>query len=78
MNWRELPLLAAVRAFADFVETGSVAEVGTALSVSHAAVRQQLRNLETHLGVAFRDPTPELVCLTPGGVDLPVQFGTAH
>ncbi|MEP1961778.1 LysR family transcriptional regulator [Tateyamaria sp.] len=55
MDWRDLPPLAALRAFAAYVETGSVVAAGAALSVSHAAVSQQLRSLETHLGVALLD-----------------------
>lgn len=55
MGWQGLPPLAALRAFAAYVETGSVVGAGAALSVSHAAVSQQLRSLESHLGVALLD-----------------------
>jgi len=48
-----MPPLGALRAFAAYAETGSVARAGAALNVSHAAISQQLRALEAHLGVAL-------------------------
>lgn len=67
MDWRDLPPLAALRAFAAFVETGSVVAAGDALSVSHAAVSQQLRSLEAHLGVALLDRSGRALKLTADG-----------
>ncbi|MEM6372232.1 MAG: LysR family transcriptional regulator [Pseudomonadota bacterium] len=67
MDWRDLPPLAALRAFAAFVETGSVVAAGDALSVSHAAVSQQLRALENHLGVSLFDRTGRAMRLTGDG-----------
>lgn len=67
MNWRDLPPLASLRAFAAFVETGSVVAAGDALSVSHAAVSQQLRSLESHLGVALLDRSGRALRLTSDG-----------
>ena len=54
-SWRLLPPLAALRAFGAFVDTGSVSRAGAELNVSHAAISQQLRALETHLGLALFD-----------------------
>ncbi|MEX0370694.1 MAG: LysR family transcriptional regulator [Tateyamaria sp.] len=67
MEWRALPPLAALRAFAAFAETGSVVAAGQALSVSHAAVSQQLRVLETHLGVQLFDRSGRAIRLTADG-----------
>lgn len=67
MEWRSLPPLAALRAFAAFVDTGSVVAAGQALSVSHAAVSQQLRALEAHLGVSLFDRSGRAMRLTPDG-----------
>lgn len=67
MEWRDLPPLAALRAFAAFVDTGSVIAAGHALSVSHAAVSQQLRALETHLGVSLFDRSGRALRLTGDG-----------
>lgn len=64
--WRDLPPLTALRAFAAFVEAGSLVAAAGQLGVSHAAVSQQLRALEAHMGVSLlrrrgRElvPTPE-------------------
>ncbi|WP_147110463.1 LysR family transcriptional regulator [Tateyamaria sp. syn59] len=67
MDWRDLPPLAALRAFAAFVDTGSVVAAGQALSVSHAAVSQQLRALEAHLGVSLFDRSGRAIKLTEHG-----------
>ncbi|MEM8654650.1 MAG: LysR family transcriptional regulator [Pseudomonadota bacterium] len=67
MEWRDLPPLAALRAFAAFVDTGSVVAAGRALSVSHAAVSQQLRALEAHLGVSLFDRSGRAMKLTGDG-----------
>ncbi|APX12712.1 LysR family transcriptional regulator [Tateyamaria omphalii] len=67
MDWRDLPPLAALRAFAAFVDTGSVVAAGHALSVSHAAVSQQLRALEAHLGVSLFDRSGRAMKLTEDG-----------
>ncbi len=67
MNWNDLPPVAALRAFAAFAETGGVQEAGSALNVSHAAISQQLRALETHLGVALLDRSGRAMRLTPDG-----------
>jgi len=49
MDWTALPPLSALRAFAAYADRGSVAEAGRALNVSHAAISQQIRNLEAHM-----------------------------
>jgi LysR family glycine cleavage system transcriptional activator len=51
MNWRSMPPLSALRAFAALAEAGSFTRAGQALNVSHAAVSQQVRALEERLGV---------------------------
>lgn len=67
MNWQDLPPLSALRAFAAFAQTGNVAQAGVALNVSHAAISQQLRALESHLGVALLDRTGRALVLTDNG-----------
>lgn len=67
MEWRDLPPLAALRAFAAFAETGNIVAAGDALSVSHAAISQQLRALETHVGVALLDRSGRALKLTDDG-----------
>lgn len=51
MEWRSIPSLNALRAFAAVAEAKSLSEAGRELNVTHAAVSQQVRALESHLGV---------------------------
>lgn len=67
MDWRGFPPLAALRAFAAYADTGSIIEAGAMLSVSHAAVSQQLRSLEAHLGVTLLDRSGRSLKLTSDG-----------
>lgn len=70
INWSVLPSLSALRAFSAYVQCGSVAQAGAALNVSHAAISQQLRGLEAHLGVPLFDRSGRTLVLTPEGQDL--------
>ncbi|MDA7964773.1 LysR family transcriptional regulator [Ruegeria sp.] len=70
MDWLTLPPLAALRAFAAFAEKRNVVEAGAALNVSHAAISQQLRVLEKHLGVALLDRSGKALTLTNDGEHL--------
>ena len=70
MDWRSLPSLSALRAFSAFAECGSVAQAGRALSVSHAAISQQLRALEARLDLSLVDRSGPRPQLTPEGQQL--------
>ncbi|WP_299664190.1 LysR family transcriptional regulator [uncultured Ruegeria sp.] len=70
MDWLKLPPLAALRAFAAFSEKRNVVEAGAALNVSHAAISQQLRVLEKHLGAALLDRSGKALALTADGEHL--------
>jgi LysR family glycine cleavage system transcriptional activator len=65
--WRDVPPLNALRAFTAFAETGAVAKAGAALGVSHAAISQQIRVLEGHLGLSLVSRTARELVLTPQG-----------
>ncbi|MCX7566705.1 LysR family transcriptional regulator [Sulfitobacter sp. F26169L] len=67
MEWRSLPPLSALRAFAAFAHCGNVVAAGDALGVSHAAISQQLRALEAHLNVALLDRSGRALVLTDKG-----------
>lgn len=67
MKWRDLPSMSSLRAFAAYAETGSVKKAGDALNVSHAAISQQIRNLETHIGVQLLDRSGRKAQLTTDG-----------
>lgn len=70
MDWRSLPPLSALRAFAAFSQSGSVVAAGDALGVSHAAISQQLRVLETHLDATLLDRSGRALRLTAQGEQL--------
>lgn len=70
MDWQALPPLTALRAFAALAETGGTVAAGARLNVSHAAVSQQVKQLEAHLGVALVDRTGRQLRLTAEGRDL--------
>lgn len=67
MEWKQLPPMAALRAFSAFAQSGNVQAAGDALGVSHAAISQQLRVLEKHLDVALLDRSGRSMRLTPAG-----------
>ncbi|MFY1708142.1 LysR substrate-binding domain-containing protein [Tritonibacter scottomollicae] len=70
MKWRDMPSLSALRAFAVFAESGTLQQAGVALNVSHAAISQQLRQLEAHMGVPLLDRSGRALRLTVEGEQL--------
>jgi LysR family transcriptional regulator, glycine cleavage system transcriptional activator len=72
-----MPPLAALRAFAALAETGSVTAAGAALGVSHAAVSQQIRALESRLGTALVTRDGRRAGLTAEGTRLAAALGPA-
>jgi LysR family transcriptional regulator, glycine cleavage system transcriptional activator len=70
MRWRELPSLSSLRAFDATARSGSFAEAGRVLNVTHAAVTQAVRGLETELGVALVRRAGRTVGLTEAGEKL--------
>lgn len=70
MNWRTLPSLNALRAFAAVAESRSYSEAGRMLNVSHAAIGQQVRALEQRLGLALVERSGRGLTLTAAGADL--------
>lgn len=74
-----MPSLNGLRAFATVAETGSFSRAGQLLNVSHAAVSQQVRALEAHLGVALVVRQGRGLALTSEGSalarDLAAGFG---
>ncbi|WP_372573346.1 LysR family transcriptional regulator [Ruegeria jejuensis] len=79
MDWMKIPPLASLRAFSAFAETRNVTQAGEALNVSHAAISQQLRALESHLGVSLLDRSGKALSLTADGEHLAraLQLGFA-
>lgn len=67
MRWRDLPSLSALRAFDATARSGSFAEAGRVLNVTHAAVTQAVRGLEADLGVTLVRRAGRTVGLTEAG-----------
>lgn len=67
MRWRDLPSLSALRAFDATARSGSFAEAGRMLNVTHAAVTQAVRGLEAELGVSLVRRAGRTVGLTEAG-----------
>ena len=74
MMWQDMPPLAALRAFSAFAQAGNVVQAGAALNVSHAAISQQLRGLERHMGLALLDRSGRAMALTDDGARLANAF----
>jgi LysR family glycine cleavage system transcriptional activator len=70
MDWFDLPSLNNLRAFTVVAETGSYSRAGTVLNVSQAAVSQQVRALETRLGVILVSRKGRGIALTAEGAAL--------
>ncbi len=67
MMWLDMPPLTALRAFSAFAESETISEAGAKLNVSHAAVSQQLKQLETFLGISLLDRRGRALELTAEG-----------
>lgn len=69
-RWRDLPSLSMLRAFDATARSGSFAEAGRVLNVTHAAVTQAVRGLEAELGVPLVRRAGRTVGLTGAGEKL--------
>lgn len=67
MDWRSLPSLNSLKAFAAVAETRSLSAAGRELNVTHAAISQQIRALEAFLGLQLVVREGRGVALTPEG-----------
>ena len=67
MDWRRLPPLSALRAFSAFADSDSLDQAGASIGVTHAAISQQIRTLESHLGLALVDRTGRRLAMTADG-----------
>ncbi len=70
MIWSRLPSLGSLRSFSAVAETGSYSKAGTRLNVTHAAVSQQVKSLEAHLGVSLVVREGRGIALTAEGASL--------
>ena len=67
INWRSLPPLSALRAFAAFAQAGGLEQAGARIGVTHAAISQQIRALEAHLGLTLVERGGRRLALTAQG-----------
>jgi len=67
MDWRSLPSLNSLKAFAVVAETKNLSAAGRELNVTHAAISQQIRSLEAFLGLQLVVREGRGVALTPEG-----------
>ncbi len=75
IDWRSLPSLTALRAFAATAELRNFSQAARVLNVTHAAVAQQVRALEEQLGRALVHREGRGVGLTADGEQLAEALG---
>ncbi|OYW62336.1 MAG: hypothetical protein B7Z10_08650 [Rhodobacterales bacterium 32-66-7] len=75
VDWRALPSLTALRAFAATADLRSFSQAARALNVTHAAVAQQVRALEDHFGRSLVQREGRGVSLTVEGERLAAALG---
>ena len=78
MDWRDIPSLPALRAFEVAARAGSFSDAARKLNVTHAAIAQHVRSLETHLATPLLNRSVKGMALTDAGArraaDLPDGF----
>ncbi|MFO1203331.1 MAG: LysR family transcriptional regulator [Tabrizicola sp.] len=74
-DWRSLPSLTALRAFAATAELRNFSQAARVLNVTHAAVAQQVRALEDQLGRPLVQREGRGVSLTADGEQLAEALG---
>lgn len=77
MNWRDVPSLAALRAFEAAARHGSFSGAARELNVTHAAVAQHVRALEDHFSTALMVREGRAMAPTQDGHQLAAALGDA-
>lgn len=67
LDWRKIPSLTSLRAFEAAARLEGVSAAARSLNVTHAAVTQQIKALEAHLGVQLLNRTSKGVTPTADG-----------
>ncbi|MEJ6396625.1 LysR family transcriptional regulator [Yoonia sp. 208BN28-4] len=70
MDWRDVPSLPALRAFEAAARAGSFSAAARELNVTHAAIAQHVRALETHFGTSLLNRAGKGMALTDAGTRL--------
>ena len=77
MNWLDMPPLSSLRAFCVFSKSLNLTTAGAELNVTHAAISQQVKSLEAHLGIGLVDRSGRTWALTPAGEALSKELQAA-
>ena len=77
IDWRSFPPLSALRAFLAFAEAETLDQAGARIGVTHAAISQQIRSLEAHLGRALGERGGRRLALTADGRRLAESLAAA-
>lgn len=75
MDWRDIPSLAALRAFEAAARLGSLSEAARALNVTHAAIAAHVRTLEAEFGQPLLRRSGRGMVTTQAGADLARDLG---
>lgn len=67
MDWSRIPSLAALRAFEALARRNTLSAAARELNVTHAAIAQHLRGLETHFGEKLAQRDGQIMRLTATG-----------
>ncbi len=75
MDWKGIPSLASLRAFEAMARLGSLSGAARELNVTHAAVSQHLRHLESEFGESLARREGQGMALTEAGHELAAALG---
>lgn len=75
MDWKDLPSLSALRAFDAVARSGSLSGAARMLNVTHAAISQHLRQLESEFGESLARREGQGMVLTEAGHELAQALG---
>lgn len=75
MDWRDIPSLAALRAFEAAARLDSFSAAARELNVTHAAIAQHVRALEDHFSQSLMERDGRAMRPTPAGRQLAYELG---
>lgn len=75
MNWRDIPSLAALKAFEAAARLQSFSAAARELNVTHAAIAQHVRALEDHFGQVLMERSGRSMAVTVSGRRLAQDLG---
>jgi LysR family glycine cleavage system transcriptional activator len=77
MDWKAIPSLNSLRAFHAVAQTGGYSPAATLLNVTHPAISQHVKSLESHLGVSLVVRSGRGISLTDEGKRLSRDLDSA-